>query len=121
MNPKDLLIAKMFAQPNRPQPVMTNVSETGKPVQGQGTGTSDEVPAEVTDENDPSAAPQKAALSKDEYVVRADIVRKLGRGNPELGAKMLDQILENVFVQSEPKIDNNQVPKGLASVLGAKK
>lgn len=115
--PKDMMIAKMFAQP-RAQPVMPQSSQDGRPVQGQGTGTSDSVPAAVVDANSPGEA-QPALLSKDEFVVKADIIRKLGQGNPELGAQVLQGILDNILAQSEPKVKANSTTKGIGSLLGA--
>lgn len=124
MTPKDILIAKMFSKPapqTIPAPVGTDmgedVSATGKPVNGDGTGTSDDVPAEVTDENDGSTAPAK--LSKDEFVVPAHIVRKLGQGNAQIGAQVLQQMLSDIAAKSDNRMKGTQVPKGLQSLLGA--
>lgn len=117
--PKDMLIAKMFSQPNsRPVPSPADASETGRPVQGPGTGTSDSVPAVITDENGQPESP--AQLSKDEFVVKADYLRKLGQGNPELGAKMLQNMLDQLMARSEPKVQKSQVSQGIGSLLGAK-
>lgn len=116
--PKDMMIAKMFSQP-RQQPVIPQSSADMAPIQGPGTGTSDSVPATVVDENNPGDT-QPAQLSKDEFVVKADYVRKLGQGNPELGAKILQGLLDNLMAQSEPKVKGNQTTKGIGSLLGAK-
>lgn len=117
--PRDMLIAKMFAQPKQ-QPIIPQTSQDGQPIQGPGTGTSDSVPATVVDQNNPSDV-QPAQLSKDEFVVKADYVRKLGQGNPELGAKILQGLLDNLMAHSEPKVKENQTTKGIGSLLGASK
>ena len=120
-NAKDAMIAKMFMKPTPTPSAQSSVkvSETGKPVEGEGHGTSDDVPAEVVDENDPSGEVTPAKLSKGEFVITADVVKKLGKGNPELGAAILQQMMDQVNAQSEPEIDQNQVPSGLKSLLGA--
>jgi len=119
--PKDALIAKMFMTPKPAVPAdsSVDVSETGKPIRGEGTGVSDSVPAEIVDENDPNSRPTPAKLSKGEFVITADVVKKLGKGNPELGAAILQQMMDQISAQSEPEIDENQVPNGLRSLLGA--
>lgn len=115
--PKDMLIAKMFAQP-RQQPVMPQTSADQAPLQGPGTGTSDSIPTTITDSNNPGDV-QPAQLSKDEFVVKADYIRKLGQGNPELGAKVLQNLLDSLMAKSEPKVKENQTTKGIGALLGA--
>ena len=116
--PADMMIAKMFAQA-KPQPVIPQSSQDGQPIQGPGTGTSDSVPATITDSNSPGEA-QPAALSKDEFVVPADVIRKLGQGNPELGSKIVQELLNQVLAHSEPKTKKSQATAGIAGLLGAK-
>jgi hypothetical protein len=120
-SPKDALIAKMFMKPKE-QPVPESgkkLSETAEPVRGEGGPKDDLVPAVIQDPEDPTSEPIPARLSPGEFVINADVVRKLGKGNPELGAAILKQFMDNIMTQSEQGIEENQVPNGLASLLGA--
>ena len=58
-------------------------------VMGQGDGMSDEIPFSIEGE-------QPALLSRDEYVVPADVVAALGNGSSNAGADKLDGFLTNV-------------------------
>jgi len=122
LRPKDAIIAKMFMRPKEtPQtesPV--KVSETGKPVRGNGGARTDEVPAEIVDDEDQTqGSGVPARLSKDEFVIKADVLRKLGKGNPEIGAAILEEMMANILASSEDEIEPNQVPSGLSDLLGA--
>lgn len=75
-------------------------------VQGPGTGQSDSVPAK---------------LSKDEYIVPADVVGHLGDGSSDAGGKALDHLVSHVRKQKAvkgfpPKAKNPlaYLPKGAA-------
>ena len=59
------------------------------PVEGSGDGMSDEVEFEVEGEN-----PDMAMLSRDEYVLPADVVAILGNGSSEAGADKLDMFIK---------------------------
>ena len=58
-------------------------------VDGNGDGMSDEVEFEVEGEN-----PDMAMLSRDEYVLPADVVAILGNGSSEAGADKLDMFVK---------------------------
>jgi hypothetical protein len=54
----------------------------GRPVQGRGDGVSDSVPARI-------GKRQPARVARDEVIIPADAVRRLGKGNPKRGADKL--------------------------------
>ena len=54
----------------------------GRPVQGRGDGVSDSVPARI-------GKRQPARVARDEVIIPADAVRRLGKGNPQRGADKL--------------------------------
>ena len=58
-------------------------------VPGTGTGMSDDVPFSIEGQ-------QPALLSRDEYVLPADVVSQLGDGSSGAGADMLDSFVSNV-------------------------
>jgi len=69
-------------------------------VPGQGTGMSDDVPFSIEGN-------QPALLSRDEYVLPADVVSQLGDGSSGAGADMLDSFVSNV---RQTKYGNTQQP-----------
>ena len=58
-------------------------------VMGQGDGMSDEIPFSIEGQ-------QPALLSRDEYVIPADVVSALGNGSSNAGADKLDKFLTDV-------------------------
>jgi len=64
-------------------------------VVGQGDGMSDQILFEVEGNN-----PDKALLSRDEYVIPADVVSMLGNGSSNAGAENLDEFLKVIRQQS---------------------
>lgn len=74
------------------------VSGGGRPFEGmidvnmKGDGMSDDIPFEV--EGDPVI--KNALLSRDEYVIPADVVSELGNGSSDSGAEKLDGFLDDV-------------------------
>lgn len=58
-------------------------------VKGDGDGMSDEIPFSIEGE-------QPALLSRDEYVLPADVVSALGNGSSNAGADMLDKFMTDV-------------------------
>lgn len=54
----------------------------GRPVQGRGDGVSDSVPARI-------GKRQPARVARDEVIIPAEAVRRLGKGNPKRGADKL--------------------------------
>jgi hypothetical protein len=69
-------------------------------VPGTGTGMSDDVPFSIEGN-------QPALLSRDEYVLPADVVSQLGDGSSGAGADMLDSFVSNV---RQAKYGNTQQP-----------
>lgn len=64
-------------------------------VNGNGDGMSDEVEFEVEGEN-----PDLALLSRDEYVLPADVVAMLGNGSSNAGADKLDAFVKQIRKES---------------------
>jgi hypothetical protein len=62
---------------------------------GKGDGMSDEILFDVEGRN-----PDMALLSRDEYVIPADVVSMIGNGSSNAGAEELDGFLKNVRQQS---------------------
>jgi LysM repeat protein len=83
-------------------------------VEGKGDGMSDEIPFRVKGGN-----PDFALLSKDEYVIPADVVSMLGNGSSDAGANELDNFLTDVrkeaFGREEQQKEIN-AEKGLSSI-----
>lgn len=83
-------------------------------VEGQGDGMSDEVPFDIED-----ADPDKALLSKDEYVLPADVVSMIGNGSSNAGASEIDRFVKHIRMQAHgTKKQQKQLngSKGLASL-----
>ena len=79
-------------------------------VPGGGTGMSDDVPFSIEGQ-------QPALLSRDEYVLPADVVSQLGDGSSGAGADMLDSFVSNV---RQNKYGNtNQPPPNGGGLLGS--
>jgi len=64
-------------------------------VVGRGDGMSDQILFEVEGNN-----PDKALLSRDEYVIPADVVAMLGNGSSNAGAEQLDNFMKGIRQQS---------------------
>jgi len=62
-------------------------------VKGDGDGMSDEIPFSIENK-------QPALLSRDEYVLPADVVSALGNGSSNAGADMLDKFMTDVREKS---------------------
>lgn len=58
-------------------------------IKGNGTGVSDDVPAIVKDRSGKPVA--RALLSEGEFVIKADVVSKLGGGATDPGVRFLDE------------------------------
>ena len=79
-------------------------------VPGTGTGMSDDVPFSIEGN-------QPALLSRDEYVLPADVVSQLGDGSSGAGADMLDNFVSSV---RQNKYGNtNQPPPNGGGLLGS--
>ena len=82
---------------------------------GQGDGMSDEILFEVEGNN-----PDKALLSRDEYVIPADVVAMLGNGSSNAGADQLDHFMKGIRQQSFGTPDQQQQmnpQQGLAQLV----
>jgi len=64
-------------------------------VQGRGDGMSDQILFEVEGDN-----PDKALLSRDEYVIPADVVAMLGNGSSNAGSDQLDKFIKGIRQES---------------------
>jgi len=59
----------------------------GQPVQGPGDGVSDSVPARIGKD-------QPARVARDEVIMPANVVRRIGKGNPQRGADKLYALMD---------------------------
>jgi hypothetical protein len=59
----------------------------GRPVQGPGDGVSDSVPARI-------GKKQPARVARDEVIMPANVVRRIGKGNPKRGADKLYSLMD---------------------------
>jgi hypothetical protein len=59
----------------------------GHPVQGRGDGVSDSVPARIGKD-------QPARVARDEVIMPANVVRRIGKGNPQRGADKLYALMD---------------------------
>ena len=83
-------------------------------VEGKGDGMSDEIPFQVEGGN-----PDFAMLSKDEYVIPADVVAMLGNGSSNAGSDKLDDFLEDTREESFGRKEQQtqiDAEKGLSSL-----
>ena len=68
---------------------IASIPQTEGQVEGNGDGMSDEVYGDIEDQ-------QEVALSKDEFIVPADVVSGLGNGSSNAGASKLYEMMERV-------------------------
>lgn len=68
---------------------IASIPQTEGQVEGKGDGMSDEVYGDIEDQ-------QEVALSKDEFIVPADVVSGLGNGSSNAGASKLYEMMERV-------------------------
>ena len=83
-------------------------------VEGKGDGMSDEIPFRVEGGN-----PDFALLSKDEYVIPADVVSMLGNGSSDAGADELDDFVKDTRKEAfgrEKQQTEIDAEKGLSSL-----
>jgi LysM repeat protein len=83
-------------------------------VEGKGDGMSDEIPFQVEGGN-----PDFAMLSKDEYVIPADVVAMLGNGSSDAGADELDDFVKDTRKEAfgrEEQQTEIDAEKGLSSI-----
>lgn len=75
---------------------ITSLPQTEGQVEGNGDGMSDEVYGDIENQ-------QEVALSKDEFIVPADVVSSLGNGSSDAGADELYRMMERVRVAKTGK------------------
>lgn len=75
---------------------ITSLPQTEGQVDGNGDGMSDEVYGDIENQ-------QEVALSKDEFIVPADVVSSLGNGSSDAGADELYRMMERVRVAKTGK------------------
>jgi len=84
-------------------------------VEGRGDGMSDEIPFQVE-----GGDPDVALLSKDEFVIPADVVAMLGNGSSDAGSDklydFLDDTRKEAFGRKEQQTEIN-AEKGLSSIV----
>jgi hypothetical protein len=81
----------------------------GRPVQGPGDGVSDSVPARI-------GRSQPARVARDEVIMPANVVRRIGKGNPKRGADKLYALMNKAH-KARKKAGRGQDTK-LARGLG---
>jgi hypothetical protein len=81
--------------------VQQMMESQGRMVEGSGGGVDDAVPAMID-------GVQPAALSKDEYVVPADVVAHAGDGSSEAGGRKFDELVSRV---RKNKTGNTEQPE----------
>ena len=81
--------------------VQQMMESQGRMVEGEGGGVDDSVPAMID-------GVQPAALSKDEYVVPADVVAHAGDGSSEAGGRKFDELVSRV---RKNKTGNTEQPE----------
>jgi hypothetical protein len=77
------------------------MASQGRMVEGEGGGVDDAVPAMID-------GVQPAALSKDEYVIPADVVAHAGDGSSEAGGRKFDELVSRV---RKNKTGNTEQPE----------
>jgi hypothetical protein len=75
----------------------------GHPVKGPGDGVSDSVPARI-------GRHQPARVARDEVIMPADVVRRIGKGNPKRGADKLYALMDKAH-KARKKAERGQDTK----------
>lgn len=86
-------------------------SQQSTPVRGTGGGLADMVPATVD-----GMAP--AALSEGEFVIDAETVSMIGDGSSEAGARILQQLVQEIRGAKNTSSPTGEQSKGLTEILG---
>jgi len=81
----------------------------GRPIEGPGDGVSDSVPARI-------GRDQPARVARDEVVVPADVVRRIGKGSPKRGADKLYDLMKKAHKarKKAKRGQDTKLRKGLA-------
>jgi hypothetical protein len=75
----------------------------GRPVQGPGDGVSDSVPARI-------GRDQPARVARDEVIMPAEVVNRIGKGNPQRGADKLYALMDRAH-KARKQADRGQDTK----------
>ena len=91
-------------------------AEGGQPFEGQvrgrGDGMSDQIPFNIEGQ-------QPALLSRDEYVVPADVVAMVGDGSSNAGADQFDNFIGDIRqMKYGRQVQPREINRGLGSLLG---
>jgi len=80
----------------------------GRPVQGPGDGVSDSVPARI-------GRSQPARVARDEVIMPANVVRRIGKGNPQRGADKLYSLMDKAHKARKQagRGDDTKLARGL--------
>lgn len=80
----------------------------GRPVQGPGDGVSDSVPARIGNS-------QPARVARDEVIMPANVVRRIGKGNPQRGADKLYALMDKAHKARKQagRGDDTKLARGL--------
>ena len=80
----------------------------GRPVQGPGDGVSDSVPARIGNS-------QPARVARDEVIMPANVVRRIGQGNPQRGADKLYALMDKAHKARKQagRGDDTKLARGL--------
>jgi hypothetical protein len=81
----------------------------GRPIDGPGDGVSDSIPARI-------GRDQPARVARDEVLMPADAVRRLGKGNPKKGADKLYSLMNKAHKarKKAKRGQDTKVRRGLA-------
>ena len=81
----------------------------GRPIQGPGDGVSDSIPARI-------GRNQPARVARDEAIIPAEAVRKIGKGNPKRGADKLYALMDKAHKarKKAKRGQDTKVRRGLA-------
>ena len=81
----------------------------GKPIEGPGDGVSDSIPARIDSE-------QPARVARDEVVIPAEAVKRIGKGNPKRGADKLYALMKKAHAarKKADRGEDTKLRRGLA-------
>ena len=103
---------RTYAQTQPVQPFQAGGQPFEGRVAGQGDGMSDQIPFNIEGQ-------QPALLSRDEYVVPADVVAMVGDGSSNAGADQFDNFIGNIRkMKYGRQVQPRELNQGLGSLLG---
>ena len=103
---------RTYAQTQPVQPFQAGGQPFEGRVTGQGDGMSDQIPFNIEGQ-------QPALLSRDEYVVPADVVAMVGDGSSNSGADQFDDFIGNIRqMKYGRQVQPRELNQGLGALLG---